>query len=92
MPRYGGTRDANQSKLVQALEQIPGLDVVDLGAVGDDVPDILIGYMHRNFLVEIKTPTGRLSPGQKEWHINWPGQNAICRTLDDILKVIGLKH
>lgn len=92
MPRYGGPRDANQSDLIQALEQIPGLTVIDLGAVGDDVPDLLIGFMHRNFLVEVKTLTGRLSPGQDKFDKEWPGQTDVCRTLDEILTVIGLKH
>jgi hypothetical protein len=91
MPRYGGPRDANQSDIVKTLEQIPGLKVFDLGAVGDDFPDIIIGYKGVNYLVELKTERGRVSAGQDTFNKEWTGQTDICRSLDEILELISVK-
>lgn len=83
--------DANQNDIVKALVRIPGLDIIDLHDLGiSDVPDILIGFMHHNYLVEIKTDEGKLSPGQMYFQDQWPGQKAVARNLDDVLKIIGL--
>lgn len=88
-PRFT-PNDANQGDILKELRKIPALDIIDLTEVGDDCPDILLGYQRKNWLVEIKTTTGRVKPGQKRHHREWPGQTAICRSLDDILRLIGL--
>ena len=89
-PRY--TRpDDNHNSIVRDLKTIPGLDVIDLHDLGiADVPDLLLGYGGVNYLVEIKNENGRLSPGQVEFHRDWPGQKSVARTWDDVLKIIGL--
>ena len=89
-PRYTAP-DSNQNDIIHALNQIPALDVIDLREVGDDCPDVLIGYAGVNYLVEIKTPTGRMKPGQIRHFEEWPGQTAIARSLDDVLKIIGVE-
>ena len=83
--------DANQNGIVKHLLQIPGLDVIDLHDLGiSDVPDILIGYQNVNFLVEIKTDKGKLMQGQMYFQDQWPGQKSVARTLDDVLRIIGV--
>jgi hypothetical protein len=90
-PRY--TRpDDNHNDIVRTIKQIPGLDVIDLRDIGiKGVPDILIGYRGKNYLVEIKTNTGRMSPEQAEHHHNWPGQTSVAWSIEAVLRIIGLE-
>jgi hypothetical protein len=49
-----------------------------LAAVGQGVPDLLVGYQGKNILVEVKdgnkTPSRRkLTDDQVKWHDNWNG-------------------
>ena len=90
-PRYTPP-DANQNEIVAELLKIPALSVIDLREVGNDCPDILIGYHGDNFLIEIKTAKGKVKPGQQRHYDEWPGQTAIARSLDDVLMIIGIEH
>lgn len=86
--------DGNHGTIVDALRKV-GASVTSLASVGGGCPDIVIGYRGRTFLVEIKDPTqpaGKraLTPDQKDWHVAWRGQVAICETIDDAMAVIGL--
>jgi len=88
-PRYT-PGDANQSPIKAALLQIPGVSVIDLREVGGGCPDLLVGYNLDNYLIELKTAKGKLRPEQTNHFETWGGQTAVCRSLDDVLKVIGL--
>jgi hypothetical protein len=90
-PRY--TRpDANQPELVKALEKIPGLGVLDMHDCGvPNFPDLILGWQNVNYFVELKTEKGKPSTGQVLFSITWPGQYALCRNLDDVLKAIGVE-
>jgi len=88
-PRFT-PNDANQGEIVKAAKQIPGLDYIDLTEVGDDCPDTLFGYKGFNYLAEIKTEKGRMKPGQTRHKNEWPGQTAVIRSVDDLLRLIGL--
>lgn len=86
--------DLNQPGIVKTLRDLPGISVQSLAAVGGGVPDIVVGYKGRNYLVEIKNAnmpaSGRqLTPAESAWHQNWTGQVAICETVSSILKQIG---
>ena len=94
MSNYKRTDD-NQKTIVKALRQIPGCTVESLAAVGKGVPDILCGYMGRNYLIEIKdgskSPSRRkLTPDQIDWHNAWCGTVHIVTCHEDALEVIGL--
>ena len=98
-PRYGGRRDANQSDLLAAINEIPGVLAVDMGAVGGGVTDLLIGHAGINYLAEIKllpvkgkvyASQSQLNDCQVEWHSKWPGQVAVVRTIDDVLELLGI--
>ncbi len=54
----GRKTDANQSSIVSALRQV-GASVVDLSAVGRGVPDLLVGFRGRTYLLEVKNKLGR---------------------------------
>lgn len=92
MKKYGRT-DANQQEIVALLRQIPGVTCTSLAAVGDGVPDILLGYKGRNWLFEIKDGNKppskrRLTEAQKKFHAEWRGQIDVAKTFDEILEVI----
>ena len=88
-PRFT-PNDANQGEIVKGLAGIPGLAIIDLTEVGSDCPDLIVGYGGFNYFVEIKTETGKLKFGQKRHFKDWPGQTAVARSLDDVLRIIGL--
>jgi hypothetical protein len=58
MSHYARKVDANQGEIVSALEAI-GVQVFDLSASGDGVPDLLCGFRGRLELLEVKNPDGR---------------------------------
>ena len=81
--------DANQGSIVMILEEV-GATVVDLHEVGGGCPDILVGYKGVNYLVEIKTASGKLNAKQIKWHNKWKGQKVVLRTEAEALEMIGL--
>ena len=85
--------DANQGEIVKALRQIPGCTVSSLAAVGKGMPDLLVGYMGTNYLLECKDgskpPSQRkLTPDQVKWHGSWGGSVHIVTSHEDALEVI----
>lgn len=81
--------DTNQRPIVEQLRGIFGPDCVfDLSAVGQGCPDIMVGVRGVNLLMEIKTPTGKLTDDQIIFHRTWPGQVAVVRSLADALAII----
>jgi hypothetical protein len=82
--------DQNQRTIVEALRQIPGIQV----AVGHD--DILVGYKGQTYWYEIKHPdcvskkTGKVLDSKKkasqiELEKTWTGHYKIVTGLNDIL-------
>jgi hypothetical protein len=88
-------KDANQNPIVRELMQA-GYSVIDLSAVGDGLPDILVGGIDRRdgtrkaWPMEIKTEKGKLNPLQEEWHAAWRGPVHIVRTPTEALAVVGV--
>lgn len=84
-----GRRDRNHRAIREGLRQV-GADVVDLGDVGDSVPDLMVGFRGRTYLLEIKSEGGRLSPGQSAFLERWRGGPAVVVwSLEDALRAIG---
>lgn len=95
-------RDENEPGIVQALEGA-GAYVTRLD--GDGVPDLLVGYKGRSFLLEVKLPLGPrggvhhhgregsrgdLTAAQVKWWDAWPGEPAIVvRSAAEALAAIG---
>lgn len=80
--------DANQPEIVRALRRI-GATVVDLSAVGNDVPDLLVGYRGRWQLMEIKVEGGKLSKGQEKFYMSSQGPIFIVTSIDEALEFAG---
>jgi hypothetical protein len=87
--------DANQNAIVGMLRGC-GATVQSLAATGKGTPDLLVGFMGRNWLIEVKDgskpPSARkLTPDQVEWHDAWRGQVDVAKDLDEALDIIGAK-
>ena len=80
--------DQNQATIVEELRQV-GASVEPLHHIGGGVPDLLVGFRDRTYLLEIKTDRGTLTDDQRAWLAEWRGQAAIVRTADEALKAIG---
>jgi len=98
MSRYRSKKDANQKEIVTALEGV-GCTVADLSAVGSGVPDILVGFGSKNYLIEIvgpdklkRFPPDGLSDNQIEWHKVWNGSVYKAASVQEALDVMGIGH
>lgn len=91
MKSYAFSRkDKNQGELVTALEKL-GCTVMDLSAVGEGCPDIVVGYRGMNYLAEIKQPKKQLSLGQRANAMWWRGGRVYTlRTVQDCIRMLGI--
>lgn len=80
--------DSNQKEIVTVLRSV-GATVQSLAPVGQGVPDLLVGFRGVNYLIEVKTPTGKLNPIQTAFRANWGAPIGVCVTQDDALQHIG---
>ena len=87
--------DSNQIQVVSAL-RAAGATVQSLAAVGKGVPDLLVGYMGKTLLMEVKDgrkpPSAqRLTEEQLEWHGAWKGGSlAVVDGPEAALRMIGV--
>jgi len=81
--------DANQAEIVDALRKA-GATVQDLHEVGKGCPDIMIGWLGYNILMEIKAPGGKLNKREQEWHDTWRGQVVVVHSIEEALEVLGV--
>lgn len=72
MPRYAARRDTTHAEVRDILREA-GATVFDAGGVGGDLPDLIVGWQGITFLIEVKSPGGKLSKGQQEFARNWRG-------------------
>lgn len=79
--------DANQKEIVATLRAC-GFSVVHLHAVGKGCPDVMAGRLGVNYLIEIKSPKGKLTPPQIEFHDRWMGQVMIVRRVEDLMAIL----
>ena len=87
--------DANHVQVVLALEAA-GATVQSLAAVGQGVPDLLVGFQGKTLLMEIKdgkkSPSHRkLTEQQLAWHGAWlGGPLAVVDGPDAALRMLGV--
>lgn len=91
--RLAARIDDNQPEIVKALRAV-GATVQPLSAVGKGCPDLLVGYLHSNYLLEVKDgskpPSRRaLTADEAKWHGAWRGQSSVVNSVDEALKAIG---
>lgn len=93
--RRAGKVDSNQAKVVAYLRGL-GMTVQPLSAVGQGVPDLLVGFRGMNFLVEVKDgerfPSERvLTKMQQEWHAMWGGSVIVATSAEEAATTIALE-
>lgn len=89
--------DANHAEIVAALRSA-GCGVLDLSAVGNGCPDLLVHgptYPWRHTLMEVKDgrkpPSARkLTPDQERFHEAWKGFIYVVRSVEEALAAAGV--
>ena len=80
--------DGNQTEIVAALKKA-GASVLHLHTLRHGAPDLCVGFRGRNYLMEIKTERGRMTPDEYAFEQNWNGSYFLVRTVDEALLLIG---
>ena len=92
--RRASNIDLNHVQIVQVLRQA-GATVASLAAVGKGVPDLLVGYQGRNFLMEVKrlrgklNPTAKLTADQEKFFREWNGRVYVVTSPEQALEILG---
>jgi hypothetical protein len=92
MARTRARIDRNQPEIVGALRAY-GCSVACLHQCGGGIPDLVVGWKGRNYLMEIKDglakPSGRkLTPDQQIFHECWHGQIEVVRNVAEALALL----
>ena len=92
MARKRGRVDQNQKEIVKGLRD-EGASVEILSNVGGGVPDLLVGWNGKNFLLEVKstvTNYGRsgLNSMQQDWFSKWNGHASVVSSLEEAIEVV----
>lgn len=85
-------QDANASAIVSAL-RAAGCVVryIDCPVGVGGIPDCLVGYKGKTYLMELKVKGGRLNPKQKDFHGMWNGGPlAVVRSIHEAFSVVGI--
>jgi hypothetical protein len=86
--------DANQAEIAAAL-RTAGATVYSLAAVGNGIPDLLVGFRRGTWLLEVKDgkkpPSAReLTPDQVRFHSEWfGGPCMVVNSTEEALAAIG---
>ena len=90
--KYARRADGNQPEIVAAL-RAAGAVVQPLHTVGQGVPDLLVAFRNRTFVMEIKDPSKpksdrKLTPAQEKWHAMWIGEKHVVETVEQALAAL----
>lgn len=85
--------DTNHAAIVETLRKA-GCSVQSLAAVGQGCPDLLVGRLGRQYLLEVKDGARipsqrRLTPAQEEWHQRWRGSVSTVHSPREALQAVG---
>jgi hypothetical protein len=86
-----GRRDGPHAAIRDGLRAV-GASVRDTADLGDDFPDLVVGFRKATYLLEVKRPGGEFRKGQALAAATWRGGPWIkVESLDEALAVIGLR-
>lgn len=89
--RRAAHQDSTHKPVVLAL-RAAGATVCRISSPEAGLPDLLVGFTGRTFLLEVKGPNTRVEPEQLVWHRTWRGAPVhVVRTPEEALAVLGLK-
>jgi hypothetical protein len=95
-PMHYGKPDANQERIVAALRRVPGCRVAITSGIGKGFPDLVVGFMGKIVLLEVKDGTlppskRKLTPDEKKFHQAWEGLPVYTvSSIDEALMAIGV--
>jgi Holliday junction resolvase len=81
--------DSIQRQITESLRKL-GITVLVLSNVGHGCPDLLLGYVGHNYLIELKTGKNNLTPFEKHFFDEWKGQVEVVHNIDEVLNLLGL--
>lgn len=85
--RRNPKRDQTEKTIVEALRGV-GASVTRLDDPG--IPDLLVGFRGKTFLLEVKTGLGKLNELQQQFFESWRGgQLSVVRDPIQALKAVG---
>jgi len=90
---HAGRVDGNQARIVAALRRL-GCSVAITSQVGQGLPDLLVGYMGRTVLLEIKDgerpPSERkLTAAEAYWLAHWRGgPAAVVSSVEEAVQAV----
>lgn len=92
-PTYNRKVDANQKEVLAKLRELPGVTIQDLHGVGQGCPDFVVGFLGRNYFIELKDGDKpkhqkQLTPDEEKFHKEWTGQVSVCESWQDVFKLI----
>lgn len=79
--------DSNHRVIVAAFRAL-GCSVQSLAAVGKGVPDLLVGLLGVNHLVEVKATEGKQTKHQVRWCAQWRTPTHMVRNIDDARRLV----
>ena len=85
--RKHGRVDMNQAEIVAALRDI-GASVVSLANIGGGCGDLLVGLRGENFLLEVKTPQGKMTRDEMCFMTEWRGHYMVVRTVEQAIDAV----
>lgn len=87
MSKYKRT-DGNQKEIVAALRDA-GYYTIDLSALGHGVFDQLVACNNGIVvMMEIKTPGGKLTPGERKFYDIYPGLKCVVHGVEAALMIM----
>ena len=88
LKRYAAKRDTNEREIIAMLEKC-GCQVQPLSLRG--MPDLLVAFRHRVYLLEIKTPKGKPTAAQQQKaQLGWPV--VTVHSVREALQFIGAEN
>lgn len=87
MSRRAAKIDATQPEIVAELERL-GCAVRSTAGEGNGFPDLVVWYLDRHHLVEVKGKRGKLTQKQKDFMRDWPGAVWIVRDKTEAMAIV----
>lgn len=88
-PTHARRKDTNQPGVEQELRDL-GFSVLSIHTVGKGCPDLVVGALGLNFIVELKHDFAALTEPEKDWHKAWQGQVRIAETAEEIIRAFAV--
>jgi hypothetical protein len=93
MMRTAAKVDANHAAIVDALRKA-GCSVTSTAAIGKGFPDLVVGILGRNLLLEVKDgdkpPSAqKLTVDELKWQAAWRGEVVVVSSVTDALELVG---